>query len=165
MLYKPKFCSNCAEKIERVDWNLLTSRRFCDVCAVENKRYDLIPRVTVAVGMLSLMFGFGTLFGGSSASNAPVQVISPVKPRAEKLSEPVSGPSAETTSVPPFASPNISLDSSPETARTKNGNNQAPERVYYCGALTKKGTPCSRKVKAAGLRCYQHEGKPVAAGE
>ena len=29
-------------------------------------------------------------------------------------------------------------------------------------ALTKKGTPCSRKVKQAGTRCFQHEGKPAA---
>jgi len=165
MLYKPKYCSNCAEKIARVDWNLLTSRRFCDVCAVENKRYDLIPRVTVGAGMLSLMFGFGTLFGGSSALNTPVQVASPVKLRAEKPSEPVSERPAVSTSVPPSASPNISLNSSPGTAQPKDGNKQVPERVYYCGALTKKGTPCSRKVKAAGLRCYQHEGKPVVTGE
>ncbi|MEQ1764043.1 MAG: hypothetical protein ABL984_12975 [Pyrinomonadaceae bacterium] len=33
---------------------------------------------------------------------------------------------------------------------------------YFCGALTKRGTPCSRKVKAKGLRCFQHEGRPEA---
>lgn len=34
----------------------------------------------------------------------------------------------------------------------------APKPAYYCGAPTKKGTACKRRVKAAGLRCYQHKG-------
>jgi hypothetical protein len=34
----------------------------------------------------------------------------------------------------------------------------AKEPVYWCGAQTKKGTPCSRKVKGGG-RCWQHEGQ------
>jgi hypothetical protein len=28
--------------------------------------------------------------------------------------------------------------------------------TYTCGALTKKGTPCKRKVKVAGTHCPQH---------
>jgi hypothetical protein len=35
------------------------------------------------------------------------------------------------------------------------------EAVYYCGALTKKGTPCTRRVKSPG-RCWQHLGQPSA---
>ena len=35
----------------------------------------------------------------------------------------------------------------------------AEKPVYYCNAPTKKGTPCRRRVKAAGLRCYLHKGK------
>ena len=34
------------------------------------------------------------------------------------------------------------------------------EPVYYCGAQTKKGTSCTRRVKDAG-RCWQHTGQPV----
>lgn len=29
--------------------------------------------------------------------------------------------------------------------------------VYLCGAPTKKGTPCKRRVKAQGARCWQHQ--------
>jgi hypothetical protein len=36
--------------------------------------------------------------------------------------------------------------------------NEKKEPVYFCGAETKKGTPCSRRVKGGG-RCWQHEGK------
>ena len=32
--------------------------------------------------------------------------------------------------------------------------------VYICGARTKKGTPCSRRVHGP-VRCWQHKGKPA----
>jgi hypothetical protein len=32
------------------------------------------------------------------------------------------------------------------------------DAVYICGARTKKGTPCHRRVHAAGERCFQHKG-------
>jgi hypothetical protein len=34
------------------------------------------------------------------------------------------------------------------------------EVVYICGARTKKGTPCSRRVRGPG-RCWQHRGMPA----
>lgn len=40
-------------------------------------------------------------------------------------------------------------------------NQVADERVYICGARTKKGTPCHRHVHAAGERCFQHKGMPA----
>ncbi len=36
----------------------------------------------------------------------------------------------------------------------------AEEVVSICGARTKKGTPCSRRVRGTG-RCWQHRGKPA----
>jgi hypothetical protein len=41
-------------------------------------------------------------------------------------------------------------------------NPEANEPIYYCGAETKKGTPCSRRVKG-NVRCYQHVGMPAMA--
>jgi hypothetical protein len=35
----------------------------------------------------------------------------------------------------------------------------ASKPVYYCGAPTKKGTPCKRRVKQAGMKCWQHSHK------
>jgi len=37
----------------------------------------------------------------------------------------------------------------------------ADDVVYICGARTKKGTPCRRRVQAAGERCFQHKGMPA----
>lgn len=34
------------------------------------------------------------------------------------------------------------------------------EEVYTCGARTKKGTPCSRRVHGP-VRCWQHKGMPA----
>lgn len=39
----------------------------------------------------------------------------------------------------------------------------AKKPAIYCGAPTKKGTACRRRVKKAGERCWQHKGRPRAA--
>jgi hypothetical protein len=36
----------------------------------------------------------------------------------------------------------------------------SPEQVYTCGARTKKGKPCSRRVHGP-VRCWQHKGLPA----
>jgi hypothetical protein len=41
------------------------------------------------------------------------------------------------------------------------GPGSVDDKVYICGARTKKGTPCKRRVHVAGDRCYQHQGKPA----
>jgi hypothetical protein len=53
----------------------------------------------------------------------------------------------------------------PEPAYGPDGTaNERPtdpeEVVYVCGARTKKGTPCQRRVRGPG-RCWQHRGKPA----
>lgn len=160
MLYKPKFCCNCAEKIERIDWNLLTSRRFCEACSAENRRYDHLPRAVVAGGALSIMFGLGTIFGGSSPSATPVQTLNASQGSS---SEKPFGTHGQTPGEPSAIVPKVPGNGVPQAVQTVENKQPAPERVFYCRALTKKGTPCSRKVKAQRARCYQHEGKPPVA--
>src|SRR5690606_28069530 len=41
MFYKPKFCCQCGEKVERAEWRLWTSRRFCEFCGTEFKGAQL----------------------------------------------------------------------------------------------------------------------------
>lgn len=166
MLYRPQYCCNCGEKIERVDWNLLTSRRFCDVCAVENRKYDYAPRAAIAGGILAAVFGLGALFGGRS-SVAPAAGGSDLPAGASKTSNnPVSEPSkprselAETNaSRPPEGQKSAILSQNPSSHTSEPKSEQI---VYFCGALTKKGTPCTRKVKNKGQRCWQHSGMPSA---
>lgn len=41
--------------------------------------------------------------------------------------------------------------------RTNDPQKIISATVYFCGAKTRKGRPCSRKVKGGG-RCWQHQG-------
>jgi hypothetical protein len=48
-----------------------------------------------------------------------------------------------------------------ETASNSNVDvSQIDEPGYICGARTKKGTPCHRRVHVPGERCFQHKGLP-----
>jgi hypothetical protein len=163
MLYRPNYCCNCGEKIERVEWNLLTSRRFCEVCSIEKRAYDIVPRLAVAAGALAMMFGFGSLWTGSGraepkATESAVGVRSglpaavPAQPSG-KVNEP-GGELVQTTNGQ--IAEQARTEPTVATVAEKNSDK------YFCGALTKKGTACSRKVKAKGVRCFQHEGRPEA---
>ena len=46
----------------------------------------------------------------------------------------------------------------PEKPKIETAEPIENEKIYFCGAMTKKGTPCSRKVKGGG-RCWQHKGQ------
>lgn len=156
MFFRPKFCANCGEKVERVDWGPLTSRRFCQVCESEFKGQDLIPRVIVGAGLLASVFGFGSyLKNGSTTDN-----------RVAKLQQPVVAASATTSttgvlsSMSEPASQPKNTAAVPLVARPPKVKLETQESQYFCGAETKKGTPCSRRVKGS-VRCFQHTGMPA----
>src|SRR5688500_4931638 len=62
MLYKPNFCCQCGEKIQRIDWNLRASRRFCDLCQTEFTVYELMPKIGLGIGLLLGIFFIGSFF-------------------------------------------------------------------------------------------------------
>lgn len=172
MLYRPKFCAECGEKIERSKWSVLTSRRFCIVCETNHKGADLIPAGIVVAGLLLFTAGASGLLRSSQAP-----------PQARTL---LTKPVVEN-SVPQAALPNnvyvADLDSPVKQVQTAKPQQSEPQRqpdkelqtsrdqeivraesVYVCGAETKKGTPCSRRVKGRG-RCFQHKGMPAMMDE
>jgi hypothetical protein len=57
----------------------------------------------------------------------------------------------------------IAKSATNKTNQNASANSVAAEDdiVYLCGARTKKGTPCRRRVHTAGERCYQHKGMPA----
>ncbi len=167
MLFKPNFCCNCGQKIERAEWGILSSRRFCEVCSVENRKHDWFPRAIVLVGVLAGIFGVGVWLGGPPSSPAvPLATSRDERLPKLKVSETNrSGikavePATESNSVPTTAAELSPQFAGPEKATAENRSPGEP--VYYCGAMTKKGTPCSRRVKVKGARCWQHVGKPPA---
>ena len=64
------------------------------------------------------------------------------------------------------APPPLLLQRIAESPVAKTANTPAPQPptieddVYICGARTKKGTPCSRRVHGP-VRCWQHKGSPA----
>ena len=177
MFYKPKYCCNCSEKIERVKWNLRTSRRFCQLCETEFVAQEWIPRLIVAFGLIIGIVGLTGYFQKPtekplkiSASNlsgnisqakkdlsappagVPIQANSNVQTPAQSSASLVEQRRKQTPMLPPAAQ-----NAQPEAA--KNQLNSA-EQVYFCGAATKKSTVCSRRVKGGG-RCWQHAGQPA----
>jgi hypothetical protein len=52
-------------------------------------------------------------------------------------------------------------ESDPGKQNSEGNVEPADDIVYLCGARTRKGTPCRRRVHAPGERCYQHKGMPA----
>ncbi len=165
MLFRPSFCSNCGEKIDRVDWHIWTSRRFCDLCVTEMPVHEYGPKIVVAFGILASVVGFGSYLR-NDPKNAEHTIARQRKIENSNLtikSEPVTS-SSVSTAVSNVARPQAlqqpdlrSLAAVPATKPTMPASSPADETQYFCGAQTKKGTPCSRRVKG-NVRCYQHQG-------
>lgn len=163
MSYKPKYCCQCGGKIERVDWNFSASRRFCELCETELKIYDWLPRIALIGGIILAMLGFGSysMRPAKPLNIAPNQLISSsqnVNKDTIKLSNTNSQNLPKPAGNQPPPTPQQNLTPKPPTVLSSP--NQPPETVYFCGAQTKKGTPCSRRVKGGG-RCWQHIGQPA----
>ena len=165
MLYKPSFCCHCGEKIERVDWNVFTSRRFCGVCESENKTYDLVPRVIMLGAFLLALFGAGGYIKKSGAET----------PQKAALLQQSKKPTADDVKRDTVAAQNVGqtianqdvngLILATQNAVEESGKQPGKQKIliagsaFYCGATTKKGTPCTRKVKTKGY-CWQHTPRP-----
>lgn len=165
MLYKPKFCCNCGEKIETTQWSIFDSRRFCAVCAEENRKYDYLPRAVVIVGILSAVFGLGSYLEGyrlsSQANLFTYSQDALPKNQKRSLSDDIEAKSNTSFSQSRQTDKGANIQANTSINNNLNhpnySNRPAKEEVYFCGAMTKKGTPCTRRVKAKGMRCWQHK--------
>ena len=165
MLFRPSFCANCGEKIERAEWKLTTSRRFCEVCESVLKGHDLIPRAVVGTGLVMMLFGVGSILtGGREADVSRRLPLQAAKSLVQKQTNPKVVEGSETMNYPANVSPPAPLDrratTPPPAQKATPVFEAATETAYYCGAETKKGNPCSRRVKGP-TRCYQHSGMPA----
>ena len=182
MLYKPKYCCQCGEDIERVAWKLWSSRRFCQLCETEVGHHDWIPRMALGVGIFLSVFGLGSYLQtpDKSFDKTPRQIVSQSnldKNIARKKSdtqvnknEQTLDENLDTTSnvVSPTKQNDVVAEKNKirerQTTHLEKPQNNESEPVYFCGAETKKGTPCSRRVKGGG-RCWQHKGREAMLPE
>jgi hypothetical protein len=165
MLFRPSFCANCGERVERKDWGLFTSRRFCPVCESELKAHDLVPRAVVAVAVLVGIFGIGSYLKSGNAETRLTKLASQPIERPVAAAQRDALPAnviAPTPAQPPPASNAIPQAKAPVStpSAAQVAKNSTGDVVYMCGAMTKKGTPCTRRVHGAG-RCFQHQGMPA----
>lgn len=169
MPYKPKHCCQCGEKIDRIAWKPWTSRRFCELCETELGIYDWIPRVLVGIGLLFGLYGIGSFLQKPEAQltvasnqlaalNAKSNSIKPQSATQNSFTDNVhlptesSNAAAQTKTLPAPTPSDLKIRQAVATAA------QPPEKVFFCGAQTKKGAMCSRRIKNGG-RCWQHEGQ------
>jgi hypothetical protein len=173
MPYKPKHCCQCGEKIDRITWKLWTSRRFCELCEIDFSVYDWTIRSLYGIAILLGVLGIGSIFqkpekqltvaanqfvGAANNNNVNVKNETPILsssnnnlPTGKNNDSLAQSP---TQAPPP---PRQNLKNQPIESSLKA---EPSEPVYFCGAQTKKGTLCSRRVKGGG-RCWQHAGQPA----
>ena len=157
-MYRPNFCCECGERVSRARWRVRTSRRFCDACARRFGRARIAVPLLLATAAACACF----MFGRATVRQAPAATFERGALDLTRLPAPDS---ARTRDARRDATPANSARAKPEPAYGPDGTaDECPtdpaEVVYICGARTKKGTPCSRRVRGPG-RCWQHRGMPA----
>lgn len=133
------FCSECGEKIN-VKRRLVPARLYCAQCA---PRFRIARFVITALALLCL--GAGFIAGWYTKSREPFYFIgTPVDLASNRAS--VGQRDARSAGA-----------SSAETSEVQD-QKPAGDVETLCGAPTKSGRPCRRKVRGGGY-CYQHRDK------
>jgi hypothetical protein len=146
-MYRPNFCAECGSKLLRLRWHLWTSRKFCERCARRLRRARLTRVLLASLALMSVGYVVGRV---RRPANPPLVI--------ERRSDSPLNDNAEP-GKPNSSSPPVQTGLNP--GATQNSPPASPEElVYTCGARTKKGTPCSRRVHGP-VRCWQHKGMPA----
>ena len=144
-MYRPNFCVECGERLARKGWRALLSGRLCADCA--RRLGGFVIAKPVALLAITAISSFA--LGRYLRPTAPPLLI-------------------QRAANSPLSDLPVNLNDTARTTNRKEGgftnqnaaalNPQADEPAYICGARTKKGTPCHRRVRVAGERCFQHKG-------
>ncbi len=130
-----RYCTACGDKLKPVRRRLF-SHSLCAVCAPQSRASRL-----ALVGLCILVITISFVIGRLSLSQKPITLI---------------GTQLETPNLESFTSRQSMTGQQPATApATKT---QQTETFSLCGAPTKAGHSCRRKVKDWGY-CYQHRDK------
>jgi hypothetical protein len=142
-MYRPNFCAECGERLARRSWRGWINSRFCSVCTQRLGRSSLAK----PIAMISIVAVSAFAFGRYLRPPPPPLVI-------------------QRAANSPLSELPANLNDSARSANRLNPANpatavsNADDPGYICGARTKKGTPCHRRVHVAGERCFQHKGMP-----
>ncbi len=139
------FCSNCGEQLKANRASVLSARSYCSRCAPRFRLSRLVMIVSFA-GCLII----GYAFGRYNTPRQPFYLLgTPIDPitNSNQRSETNAQANANKTNANKSATPNSPLSES-----------STDEVVKLCGAPTKSGRPCRRKVVGGGY-CWQHRDK------
>src|SRR5947208_4246349 len=143
-MYRHNFCAECGERLARRGWRAWTSARLCGDCARRLGRVGWIKSLTMLAITAAAAFAMGRFLRPAP----PLLLI-------------------QRAANSPLSDLPVNLNESGRATNRSNSTNTAAavsstdEPGYICGARTKKGTPCHRRVHAAGERCFQHKGMPA----
>ena len=143
-MYRPNFCVECGERLTRRGWRALIRARFCPDCDSRLGRSVHAKTITIIVIVAAAAFATGRYLRPPGPPLIIQRAVnSPLSDLPQNLND-------STRLAGDSTKPN--LESPHPTA--------PDDKIYICGARTKKGTPCHRRVHAAGERCFQHKGMP-----
>jgi len=148
-MYRPNFCAECGGRIVRPRWRVWTSRRFCDGCDPRFRKARLLRSLGACVALTGAGF-----VGGRVMRPAPPPLV--IERSASKL--PLLSSQIVTTGNQSDAAKDSTTTAYGADGTALERPTDPAEIVSICGARTKKGTPCSRRVRGTG-RCWQHRGK------
>jgi hypothetical protein len=141
---RANFCVECGERLARRRRFARFAGRFCDHCA---RRLGMVTvfRPLIVVALITIAaFALGRYLRPAP----PPMIIQ------RAANSPLSDSPVEFGRSSRPANLNAASKQDQRAAITN-------EEGYICGARTRKGTPCRRRVHTAGERCFQHKGLPA----
>jgi len=139
------FCVECGERLARKGWRARLGSGLCNHCAQKLGRFASLRSLLV----IALIVAAAFVIGRQMRPSPPPLII-------------------QRAGNSPLSDAPVEFEQAPRLAKAANTSTQVANQsvsssddlVYICGARTKKGTPCHRRVHAAGERCFQHKGMP-----
>jgi len=147
-MYRRNFCAECGARLPQKSWRAWLHRGVCADCA-RRAGMNVWAQPLITVGVIAVVaFAFGRYL-----RPAPPPLVIQRAANSPLSDLPVNSNESATTNRRQNNSSN--RNAGPVNAATSD------DAIYICGARTKKGTPCQRRVHFAGERCYQHKGRPA----
>ena len=139
---RSNFCTNCGARLARTGLRARIRGTVCEDCST---RLGTSPATKIII-TISIIAVAAFAFGRYLRPKPPPLII-------------------QRAANSPLSYLPLNLDAIPKRADAANPNRAiaatVDDVVYICGARTKKGTPCRRRVHFAGERCFQHKGLPA----
>jgi hypothetical protein len=140
-MQRPNFCVECGERLAQKGWSARLGRRYCAACTHRVGTVAAFRPIIMAALIAIAMFAFGRYLRPAT----PPLIIQ--RAANSPLSDSPAGPGR--------------VSDRDRQANQSQGASAANEEGYICGARTRKGAPCRRRVHVAGERCFQHKGLPA----